>query len=85
MLQALQDIPPGQRQALVHFVAASVQRTLQDDMSRECQAALLSLLQGTLKGGEHAIQAGPLLKEGLHMCRVASLLVKCTKMLEILH
>ena len=50
MLQALQDIPPGQRQALVHFVAASVQRTLQDDMSRECQAALLSLLQGTLKG-----------------------------------
>ena len=50
MLQALQDIPPGQRPALVHFVAASVQRTLQDDMSRECQAALSSLLQGTLKG-----------------------------------
>ena len=49
-LQAVQDVPPGQRPAVVRFVAATVQKVFQARVTGSALAALTPLLQGTLKG-----------------------------------
>ncbi len=49
-VQVVQEAPPGQRAALVGFVAAAVRKTLKPHMPGPAMATLTLLLTGVLKG-----------------------------------
>ena len=49
-VQVVQEAPPGQRTALVGFVAAAVRTTLKPHMTGPALATLTLLLTGALKG-----------------------------------
>ena len=49
-MQVVQEAPPGQRAALVGFVAAAVRKTLKPHMAGPALATLTLLLTGVLKG-----------------------------------